>query len=86
MIIIIFIYLLVTHSRHSADDDGIEEEMADHRSSVKIKVSSKLRSAEKGNSEFENIVVLQELGGEHTVIALTKFSIINFCSFLCLFF
>lgn len=49
--------------------------MADHRSSVKIKVSSKLRSAEKGNSEFENITVLQELGGEHTVIALTKFYI-----------
>lgn len=60
--------------------------MADHRSSVKIKVSSKLRSAEKGNSEFENITVLQELGGEHTVIALTKFYIIKFCALLCLFF
>lgn len=51
--------------------------MADHRSSVKIKVSSKLRSAEKGNSEFENITVLQELGGEHTVKALTNSILLN---------
>lgn len=63
----------MTHSRHTEDDGSEEENPSDHRSSVKIKVSSKLRSAEKGNSEFENITVLQELGGEHTVMYLFVF-------------
>lgn len=66
----------VTHSRHADNDEGSEEEIpSDHRSFVKIKVSSKLKSAEKGSSEFENITVLQELGGEHTgAIWTMKFS------------
>ncbi|XP_071033572.1 WD repeat-containing protein 44 isoform X2 [Parasteatoda tepidariorum] len=63
----------VSHARH--DDDSEDEILSDQRSSVKIKVSSKLRSAEKGNSEFESIKVLQELGGEHTgAIWTMKFS------------
>ncbi|XP_054721184.1 WD repeat-containing protein 44-like [Uloborus diversus] len=65
----------VTHSRHADEDNSEEEILSDLRSSVKIKVSSKLKSAEKGNSEFENIRVLQELAGEHTgAIWTMKFS------------
>ncbi|GFY47530.1 WD repeat-containing protein 44 [Trichonephila inaurata madagascariensis] len=64
----------VTHARH--DDDNSEDEiLSDQRSSVKIKISSKLKSAEKNGSEFENIKVIQEISGEHTgAIWTMKFS------------
>ncbi|KAF8766923.1 WD repeat-containing protein 44 [Argiope bruennichi] len=65
----------VTHSRHGDEDNSEEEIISDQRSSVKIKSSSKLKSAEKGGSEFENIRVVQELSGEHTgAIWTMKFS------------
>ncbi|GIY45200.1 hypothetical protein CDAR_218112 [Caerostris darwini] len=65
----------VTHSRHGDEDNSEEEIISDQRSSVKIKSSSKLKSAEKGGSEFENIRVIQEINGEHTgAIWTMKFS------------
>ncbi|CAL1278156.1 unnamed protein product [Larinioides sclopetarius] len=65
----------VTHSRHGDEDNSEEEIISDQRSSVKIKSSSKLKSAEKGGNEFENIRVIQELSGEHTgAIWTMKFS------------
>ncbi|PRD27073.1 UNVERIFIED_CONTAM: hypothetical protein NCL1_36344 [Trichonephila clavipes] len=57
----------VTHARHADDDNSEDEILSDQRSSVKIKISSKLKSAEKNGSEFENIKVIQEISGEHTV-------------------
>ncbi|KAG8184938.1 hypothetical protein JTE90_011071 [Oedothorax gibbosus] len=65
----------VTHVRHGDEDNSEEEILADQRTSVKIKMSSKLKSAEKGGNEFESIKIMQEISGEHTgAIWTMKFS------------